>query len=181
MGDITELLVKARAGDPQGVEQVFAALYPELRKLAASRLTRRDATLTPTVLVHELFMRMLPGTLATLQDRRHFFAAAAKAMRWIIVDQARRHGAEKRGGDAIPVTLTERLHGDTPQLEEMLVIDQGLDALERVSPRQREVVELRFFAGLEFEEIAQLQECSVRTAKREWERARAFLYALLDG
>lgn len=180
MGDITELLVKARGGDPHGVEQIFAAVYPELRRLANSRLSRRDATLTPTVLVHELFLRMLPGTLATLQDRRHFFAAAAKAMRWIIVDQARRQGADKRGGDAIAVTLTERLHADAPRLEEMLLIDQGLEALERISPRQREVVELRFFAGLEFEEIARLQECSVRTAKREWERARAFLYALLD-
>lgn len=178
MGDITELLGKVRH-DPRGVDQVFAAVYPELRRLAASRLPGRDGAMTPTVLVHELFLRMLPGTLVSLQDRRHFFAAAAKAMRWIIVDQARREGADKRGGGAFAITLTERIAGGGGEADELLTIDQGLEALERISPRQREVVELRFFAGLEFQEIAQLLECSERTAKREWERARAFLYALL--
>jgi RNA polymerase sigma factor (TIGR02999 family) len=104
--------------------------------------------------------------------------AAAQAMRWIVVDHARRKGSEKRGGDQVAVTLTEGipLPGES---EQVLALHEGLEALGELNPRQREIVELHYFAGLEFAEIAELLALSVRTTHREWERARAFLHALL--
>ncbi len=176
--EITELLVQARAGDPERLSAVFESLYPELRRLAASRLSAGEYTITPTVLVHELYMRAITGDPLSATDRKHFFVAAAQAMRWIVVDHARRRGADKRGGDQIAVTLTEAipLPGES---EQVLALHDGLEALGEINPRQREIVELHYFAGLEFAEIAELLELSVRTVYREWERARAFLYALL--
>lgn len=176
--EITELLKQAEAGEPQRLAAVFEALYPELRRLAASRLRGNDSTYSPTALVNEFYLRLNAGEPLSLASRRHFFAAAAKAMRWIVVDHARRGHAEKRGGGVGPVTLSERIAATTDS-NEVLALHDGLEALDQVNPRQREVVELRYFIGLEFAEVAELLECSERTAKREWERARAFLYAQL--
>ena len=176
--EITQLLQQAESGDPASLAAVFESLYPELRRLAASRLQGGAHTITPTVLVHEFYLRISGGEGMSLASRRHFFAAAAKAMRWIVVDQARRRNAEKRGGGLNAVTLSERLAA-APQDEEVLALHDGLDVLDQLNPRQREVVELRYFIGLEFSEVAELLDCSERTAKREWERARAFLHALL--
>lgn len=176
--EITKLLKQAKAGDPQRLAAVFEALYPELRRLAAARLRGNESTLTPTALVNEFYLRLSAGEPLSLVDRRHFFATAAKAMRWIVVDHARRRYAEKRGGGGSPVTLSERLAAETDSAE-VLALHDGLEALDRINPRQREVVELRYFVGLEFAVVAELLECSERTVKREWERARAFLYAQL--
>lgn len=183
MGEITQLLRLARAGEPERLNRVFALLYPELHRLAATRLGGRPATLTPTVLVHEAFVRLCAGTDLTLNDRHHFFACAAHAMRYIVVDHARRRSAEKRGGGESPVTLDDQLSALLPGTSpgELLELNQALDTLGRINPRQREVVEMRFFAGLEFAQIAELLACSERTAKREWVRARAFLHAQLAG
>ncbi|NZA24980.1 sigma-70 family RNA polymerase sigma factor [Luteimonas sp. SJ-92] len=176
---ITQLLVQARAGDPERLSAVFEQLYPELRRLAASRLAGGEHTVTPTVLVHELYLRATTGEPLSVTDRHHFFAAAAKAMRWILVDHARRRQSEKRGGGQVAVTLTEGLPMDAAS-DQVLALHEGLEALGELQQRQREVVELHYFAGLEFAEIAELLGISTRTARREWERARAFLYALLD-
>lgn len=178
LGDITQLLQQAEQGDSAALADVFNALYPQLRQLAAARLNGGQLTLTPTALVNEFYLRLRGGSPLSLVSRRHFFAAAAKAMRWIVVDQARRHNAEKRGGSMAEVTLTERLAGKS-QDEEVLALHEGLEALDRISPRRREIVELRYFIGLEFREVAELLGCSERTAKREWAQARAFLHALL--
>lgn len=175
---ITQLLKRAESGDAQSLAAVFQSLYPELRRLAAARLRGGGHTITPTVLVHEFYLRLSDGQALSLSSRRHFFAAAAKAMRWIVVDQARRRNADKRGGGQHPVTLSERLVA-APQDEEVLALHEGLEVLDELNQRQREVVELRYFIGLEFSEVAELLGCSERTAKREWERARAFLHALL--
>lgn len=126
---ITQLLKQAESGDSRSLAAVFDSLYPELRKLAASRLRGGNDTLTPTVLVHEFYLRMNAGEPLSLSSRRHFFAAAAKAMRWIVVDQARRRNADKRGGGQLPVTLTERLVA-LPQDEEVLALHDALDVLE---------------------------------------------------
>lgn len=176
--EITKLLRQAEAGEPQRLAAVVEALYPELRRLAAARLRGHESTFTPTALVNEFYLRLGAGGPLSLVDRRHFFAAAAKAMRWIVVDHARRRHAEKRGGGISPVTLSERLVAGAESAE-VLALHEGLEALDQVNPRQREVVELRYFIGLEFAEVAELLACSERTAKREWERARAFLYAQL--
>lgn len=178
MSEITQLLVQARAGQPQQLTAVFEALYPELRRLAASRVGPAESTFTPTVLVHEFYLR-LAGESLTVVDRRHFFAAAAQAMRWILVDHARRRNADKRGGGMVAVTLEDHLaQADGPAVD-VLALHEGLDALEEINTEQREVVELHYFAGLGFAEIAALLGCSERTAHRHWERARAFLHALL--
>ena len=176
--EITQLLRQAESGDPASLAAVFQSLYPELRQLAASRLRGSQHTITPTVLVNEFYLRFSGGAPLSLESRRHFFAAAAKAMRWIVVDQARRRNAEKRGGGLVEVTLTERLCGGS-QDDEVLALHDALEALDQISPRRREVVELRYFIGLEFAEVAMLLDCSERTAKREWAQARAFLHALL--
>lgn len=178
VAEITQLLRQAEHGDGASLDAVFHALYPELRQLAAARLRGSRDTLSPTVLVNEFYLRLHDGNPLSLSSRRHFFAAAAKAMRWIIVDQARRRSANKRGGGQIEVTLTERISGKSPD-EEVLALHEGLEALDAISARRREIVELRYFGGFEFREVAELLGCSERTAKREWAHARAFLHAWL--
>jgi len=178
--DITRLLALARDGEPAQLGAVFEALYPELRRLANSRMYGNESTFTPTVLVHELFLRITQGAPLSLADRNHFFAASAKAMRWIMVEHARQRGADKRGGGQVMVALDDQIPDAPPALTSVLMLDQGLEALEAISPQRRRVVELRYFAGMEFAEIAALLEVSERTVYREWERARAFLQAMLD-
>ena len=180
MGDITAWLAQARDGDAAALDRVFALLYPELRRLAQARAASGERTLTPTVLVHEVYLKLLGTAELALNDRRHFLGCAAHAMRTIAIDHARRRQAAKRGGpgddvalDAVEFELGAR--SDT----ELIELDAALAALERVNPRLLRVVELRYFAGLDFDAIAELLGCSLRTAKREWERARAFLHARL--
>lgn len=179
--EITQLLASARAGGREPVEKLFTLLYSELRNLAASRLESGDQTLTPTVLVHEAFLRLTANENLTLNDRRHFFACAARSMRHIVIDHVRRSSAARHGGDFARITLNESLVGNAgPESDvELLSLDQALDRLDVVNPNQREVVELHYFAGLTFAEIAALFECTERTALRQWERARAFLHLQL--
>ncbi len=182
MTEITRLLAAARDGEPAQIEKVFVLLYAELRQLAASRLGNENQTLTPTVLVHEAFLRLTANRNLELNDRRHFFACAARSMRCIVIDHARRSTTDRRGGDVPRVSLTEGLVGDSgPGTDaNLLSLDQAMDRLDEIDPRQREVVELHYFAGLTFAEIADLHECSERTALRQWQRARAFLHAQLE-
>lgn len=181
MSEITELLESARQGAPDQIEKVFALLYQELRQLAASRLRISDQTLTPTALVHEAFLRLTANDNLNLNDRRHFFACAARSMRCIVIDHARRACAKRRGGDLARITLSESLVADAGPRNhtELLALNQALDRLDQVAPRQREVVELHYFAGLKFAEIAALHECTERTSLRQWERARVFLHTQL--
>jgi RNA polymerase sigma factor (TIGR02999 family) len=180
MSEITELLARSSAGDAAALDAVFGQVYPELRRLAAAQFARGHHTLTPTALVHEAYLRLLGNARLELTDRRHFFACVARAMRNIVVDHLRARNAEKRGGGATPVTLeglgleSERL---SPQLLDLV---DAIDALGALNPRQREVVELHFFAGLGYPEIGELLGCSERTVIREWQRARAFMHAQLD-
>lgn len=179
MSDITQLLVRARDGESGCLSDVFAALYPELLRMARGRVHGPEATLTPTVLVHEAFLRLTGGAALSLNDRRHFFACAARAMRSIAVDAARRRNALKRGGPQREVTFTDHLAPSIDMDTEVLSLDQVLEQMRTRRPRQVEIVELHYFAGFGFAEIGELLECSERTAKREWERARAFLHARL--
>lgn len=181
MSDITQLLVRARSGERECLSDVFAALYPELLRMARGRVHGPSGTLTPTVLVHEAYLRLTGGSGMSLKDRHHFFACAARAMRSIIVDAARRRTAKKRGGHERDITLTERLAPSADPDVEVLSLDQVLESMRQRRPRQVEVVELHYFAGFGFAEIGALLDCSERTAKREWERARAFLHAKLAG
>jgi RNA polymerase sigma factor (TIGR02999 family) len=181
MGEITELLIAARPGDPTKLEAVFAALYPELKHLASwrARAQASDSALTTTVLVHETYLKLVGAKQLDIKDRRHFFACAGRAMRHILVDHARAALAEKRGGGVSPVELPTDV-ADRRAPTEWIDLDRALDELEEVLPELRELVELRYFAGLTRAETAKLLGCSERTVQRDWQRARAFLHARLD-
>lgn len=179
--EITQLLRSARGGDDrEAMSRVFALLYDELRQIANARLRGTDATLTPTALVNEAWLRLCGGDAGlTLENRKHFFASAAQAMRWIVVDHARRRQADRRGGPALArLELDEGIAQDM-RPDELLALDGALDALGRIDPARRELVELRYFAGLEFEELAVLLGRSTRTLKRDWAAARAVLHTLM--
>lgn len=181
MGEITELLVAAREGAPEKLEAVFSAVYPELKKLASWRASHQagGSTLTTTVLVHETYLKLVGARHLDLQDRKHFFACAGRAMRHILVDHARAAMAEKRGGGLAPVELPAEV-ADRAPAPDWIDLDRALVELDEVQPALRELVELRFFAGLTREETAALLGCSERTVQRDWQRARAFLHARMD-
>jgi RNA polymerase sigma factor (TIGR02999 family) len=189
-GDLTKLLAAASAGDAPAAERLFAAVYADLRRIARRQRAGQPAgaTLSTTALVHEAYLRLArPGNLS-LNDRTHFFAVAARAMRQIVVDHARRSNAEKRGGGELAVELDEGRIASADGFaslpgreEELLALDAALEKLGEVDGRLARLVELRYFAGLTFEEIAAGMELSDRTLKRDWRRARAFLFRELSG
>lgn len=180
-GEITRLLVAVRGGEPGAFDQLLPLVYDELRSAARSQLRRRRAgqTLDTTALVHEAYVRLVDRTRAEWRDRGHFLAVAAVAMRHILVDHARRRMAQKRGGDAVRVTLDEARVGRDAPVVEILALDQALDALAALNERLSKLVELRFFGGLTVEETAGVLDVSERTVKRDWRKARAFLYQRL--
>jgi RNA polymerase sigma-70 factor (ECF subfamily) len=176
-GDVTKLLRQLRAGDPGSSERLIAAVHGELRQVAARamRSERPGHTLQPTALVNEAFLRLAGQTGVEWQDRAHFFGVAARVMREILVDYARKHGAAKRGG-GVRVTLDDTLLISHDRLDEVLACDQVLIRLEELDPRQGRIVELRFFAGLSVEEVAEVMQISAPTVKREWASAKAWLH-----
>jgi RNA polymerase sigma factor (TIGR02999 family) len=166
-------------GDPNAADELLSLVYDELRKLAAARMANEAAghTLQPTALVHEAWLRLTRDAPKTpFANRAHFFAAAAEAMRRILVDRARRKAADKRGGG------WERINLDSVDLaadandDTLLLINESLEKLDEQEPQAAEIVKLRFFAGLTLEEAGQLLGFTERTAKRHWAFARAWLY-----
>jgi RNA polymerase sigma factor (TIGR02999 family) len=176
-GEITRLLNEWRSGDRSAFDRLFPLIYNELRVLARRQLRRagRDQTLNTTALLHEAYLKLVDRSRAEVQDRHHFFALAAKAMRHILVDGARRRGALKRGGAADPLPLEEGAAAKE-RGSEVIAVDEALARLEAADPRLGKIVELRFFGGLSVEETAEMLELSPRTVKRDWQKARAFLY-----
>ena len=178
-GDITLLLQSARAGDADSLSQAYGLLYEEMRRIAAGLLRGGDGTLTPTVLVLEAYLRLCGGDGALgVENRKHFFATAAQAMRWLLVDRARRLAAERHGGALVRVELDDGLAQEL-RPEELLALDTALQRLGEIDPARRELVELRFFAGLDYAELVPLLGRSERTLKREWAAARAALQAMM--
>jgi RNA polymerase sigma factor (TIGR02999 family) len=180
--DLAVLLRAARAGDRGAADQLFATLYEDLKRLARAQLgrsRRRDGTLATTALVHEAYVRLVEPQGLAAEDQAHFFNLAARVMRHVVIDFARRRSAAKRGA-ALRVSWPE---GFDPAAEEphmgpdVLALDAALARLERESPRLAQLVELRFFGGLALEEIAPVLKVSDRTLKRDWRKARAFLLA----
>lgn len=183
MNELTDLLNRARHGDAAASERAFAEVYGELKRIAQRALGQQGpATLSATALVHEAFLKLLPDGSRPLNDRQHFFRLAAKAMRQIIVDEARRRAAEKRGGDVIRTDLSGAigLASDT-RISDLLAIDQALNRLEARDRPLAHIVEAYFFAGLSFEEIATDLGVSDRSVRRDWDTARAFLLRDLEG
>jgi RNA polymerase sigma factor (TIGR02999 family) len=178
-GDVTALLRAARHGDAAAAEDLFGVVYSDLKRIARRQLggSGSGSTLTTTALVHEAYLRLArPGNLE-LNDRTHFFAVAARAMRQILVDHARRRLAEKRGGGVMALELDEgRVGAADDRADLMVALDGALAKLERVDERLARLVEWRFFGGMTFEEAAAGMELSDRTLKRDWKRAKAFLF-----
>jgi RNA polymerase sigma factor (TIGR02999 family) len=162
--------------DRESLDQLFALAYEELRRLAAS--VRRDdpnATLNPTALVHEAWIRLAGSPSFTVDSALHFKRIAARAMRQVLVDAARRRNAQKRGAGVAFVTFEESLHGGPKTAEDVLALDEAMERLAQVSPRQAAMVESRFFGGLDAKETAELLEVSEATVLRDWRAARAWL------
>jgi RNA polymerase sigma factor (TIGR02999 family) len=179
MGEVTELLVRFQEGDREAEAQLIPLIYGELRRLAARYLKRErgDHTLQPTALVHEAFMRMAAGEQPAWQSRSHFFGVAARLMRQILVDHARRYQSLKRGGAHERSALAEDLLVYSAEKSgELLALDEALGRLAQQDERQSRIVEMKFFAGLDTEDIAQVLDISPRTVKRDWTMARAWLH-----
>ncbi|MEZ5332970.1 MAG: ECF-type sigma factor [Thermoanaerobaculia bacterium] len=181
---ITQLLAEARAGDRDAEAAVYAAVYEDLQRLARGqkrRLRLSGQTLDTTALVHESYLR-LAGSPSGFNDREHFMAVAATAMRQVLVDRARKRGRAKRGGGERPVTLDESVHSADADREAdiLLALDEALRGLDDEDPRLRRVVECQFFGGMTRQDTAAALELSERTVRRLWIKARAWLRLQLD-
>ena len=178
-GEVTHLLGRVADGDHEALDRVYPHVYEELRRIASGHLRRERPghTLHPTALVHEAYIK-LSGRGLDASSRAHFLAIAARAMRQVLVDHARRRGARKRGGEWVATTLTDSADPIALNPTELLALDAALDALDE---RQRQVVEYRFFGGLEETEIAEVLGVSERTVRRDWVKARAWLYREIYG
>lgn len=183
VGELTDWLNRARNGDAVAAERAFSEVYSELKRIAQRSLGQQGpATLSATALVHEAFLKLLPDGSRPLNDRQHFFRLAAKAMRQIIVDEARRRASEKRGGAVIRTDLSGAIGlASDSRVSDLLAIDQALNRLEARDGQLAHIVEAHFFAGLTFEEIATDLGISDRSVRRDWDTARAFLLRDLQG
>lgn len=184
MSDITQILSQLEKGDPSSSEQLLPLVYEELRKLAAARLTQEQPgqTLQATALVHEAYVRLVGPDSETVKwnTRGHFFAAAAEAMRRILVDAARKKKRLRHGGDRQKVSLEELDIGDNSDADETLALDDALERLSVEMPDVAQVVKLRYFAGLTIPQSAAAMDVSVRTANRHWAYAKAWLFEQLN-
>jgi RNA polymerase sigma factor (TIGR02999 family) len=182
MSDLTELIAQLASGDASARERLFAAAYPELRKLARSRLRDggRNTYLDTTALVHEAYLRFRDGGRLRTEDRRAFFAYASRVMRSVIIDEVRERQALRRGGDLAEVTLDTQAAAGLPAGEEQLLnVHEALLTLEATEPRLAQVVEMRYFGGYSESEIADALGLTDRTVRRDWDKARLLLFALL--
>ncbi len=176
---LTALIGRAGDGDKDAADRLFAAVYPELRRLAARVLRGGDRAMHTTSLVHDAYLKLRRPEALNQRDREHFFAVAARAMRQIVIDHARERAAHKRGGDfdvqsldsgALQVAASGRS-------EHLLALDESLQQLALVDPALARLVEMRFFGGLDLSELSRILDRSERSLKRDWRRARAFLLA----
>lgn len=180
--DLTDLIQRAREGDADARDRLFAAAYPELRRVARARLraSRQNTLLDTTVLVHECYVRFVDAGRLRLDDRRHFIGYAAKIMRSVIVDTARERLSQRRGGAERPVTLDSQIVATgTEAAVDVLHLHEALDDLARHDPRLVQVVELRYFGGLTEEQVAEALGVTERTVRRDWQKARLLLAELL--
>lgn len=181
--DLTQMLLKLSEGNTQVVDDILPLIYDELRNLAGNylRRERNDHTLQPTALVHEAYLKLIDQKQVKWQNRAHFFGIAANIMRRILVDYARQHKAEKRGGDAEKMPLEEEIViVSSGKSAELLALDEALETLAQIDPQKSKIVELRYFGGLSVEETAEVLGVSEITVKRHWRMAKAWLYGQLS-
>ncbi len=177
-GEVTKLLAELKSGKPEAQAKLIPLVYQHLHRLAASymRRERPDHTLQATALVHEAYMRLVSQGETDWQDRAHFFGIAAHLMRQILVEHARARQAGKRGSAVEKLALDQALEFTPARSRELVELDNALESLEQIDPRQARVVELRFFGGLTVEETAEVLGIAPRTVKRDWRVARAWLH-----
>jgi RNA polymerase sigma factor (TIGR02999 family) len=183
MGDLTTLLAAARLGDDAALDQLCSAMYRELRELAHARLRRSEkiTLLDTTSLVHEAYLRLTKVGRLDVTDRSHFLAYAARVMRSIIVDFVRQRRADRRGGEQLHITLnTDIAESAHAEIDEVIRVNDALLELEQVDGRLVRVVEMRYFAGMSEQEIAECLGVTDRTVRRDWEKARSLLSAALQ-
>jgi len=179
--DITLLLSELKNGNQEAASKLMPLVYDELRRLARGymRRERPEHTLQPTALVHEAYLKLIKQRSIDWQGRSHFFGIAAQLMRRILIDHARGHLREKRGGALQVFSLDEALVFSPGQSAELVRLDEALERLAKIDPRQSKIVELRFFGGLSVEEAAEFLGISPKTVKRDWSMAKAWLHGEL--
>jgi len=180
--EVTQILQEWNDGSAEAPARLMSLVYAELRRLARSYLRReREAhTLQPTALVHEAYLRLVDQTQIAWENRAHFFGIAAQLMRRILVDHARAHSAEKRGGPGVKIQLDEAHFMPEERGDDLLALDEALERLAETDPRMSRVVELRFFGGLSELEAAEVLGVSERTVRRDWQMAKLWLYRELS-
>ena len=176
---ITQMLIELTDGNTEVVDRIYPFIYDELRRLAGSYLRRErsDHTLQPTALVHEAYIKLIDQRSVKWQNRAHFFGIAAQVMRRILMDHARKHNADKRGGDIEKLPIEEEiLVVSHERSAELIALDDALQSLAEIDPQKAKIVELRYFGGLSIEETAEVMGVSVPTINRQWRMAKAWLY-----
>ena len=174
---VTQLLARARAGDAQALGQAYSAVYDELKRAARAQLRRMRDAFETTALVHEAYLKLAGGAQLAAVDRNHLLALSARAMRQVLVDDARARKADKRGGGQDALTLTTWIDAGERAMVDVLALDELLASLHAVDERAAQIVELRYFGGYSELEIAAMLGISDRTLRRDWRKARAFLLA----
>src|ERR1044072_8355033 len=179
--EVTQLLADWGRGDRRARQRLLPLVHTELRRIARRQMSheRPGHTLQATALVNEAYLRLAGQQGFEWQSRAHFFAVAAQVMRHILIDHARAHARDKRGGGAIQVSLDEGAVPAEEQADHLIALDEALRTLEHVDPQKSKIVELRYFGGLSVEETADVLNISPRTVRREWQRARAWLYRMI--
>lgn len=180
--DLSQLVRELESGDPAELQRYLPAIYRELRTLARNKMRgeRADHTLSPTALVHEVYLRLVGEGRHEIANRAHFLALASRAMRQVLIDHARSRGRQKRGGGSRAITLTAALGVAAEETVDVLALDDALTRLGAAHPRKAEVVEMLYFGGLSASETAQLMGVSERTVERDWQTARLWLLREMD-
>jgi RNA polymerase sigma factor (TIGR02999 family) len=181
--DVTALLRAWRSGDDAARDRLFAVLYADLRRRAGARLRaeRPGHTLQPTALVHEAYLRLVDQAHVDWQNRAQFLGVASEMMRRILIDHARGHKMAKRSGQWVKVTIDDGMAGSRPRDIDLLNLDEAMRRLAEFDPRKSRIAELRFFGGLSLEETGHVLDLSVATIERDWQVARAWLHAQMQG
>lgn len=179
--EVTQLLADWGKGDRSALDKLFPLVHSELRRIAQRQMSqeRPGHTLQATALVNEAYLKLAGQQGFDWQNRAHFFAVCAQVMRHILIDHARAHARDKRGGGAVKVSLNDALVVAEDQAAHFIALDEALRELERLDPQKGKIVELRYFGGLSVEEVGEVMNISPRTVRREWQRAKAWLYRMM--
>lgn len=180
--EVTQLLADWGRGDKSAFDKLFPLVHEELRRIAQRQMSheRPGHTLQATALVNEAYLKLAGNEGFEWRDRAHFYAVCAQVMRHVLIDHARAHARDKRGGGAVQVSLNDAIALSEQRAEELVALDEALRSLEHLDPQKGRIVEMRYFGGLSIEETAEVLDISPRTVRREWRRAKAWLYRMIS-